>query len=446
MKININNLQLTADAAKYMASLRLVMRNSFTEQAESLHYGRRNFPRTHTPGGGLYCTPLWTIGSPQFLKAIDDRRLTLLDGNLLNNYDFTDCDNNLAALNPTQLTHYLNAFVNKIKQFIKNDTSFGMNFNGFYNYELLIASSNFRYIDDLGRYPTGGRCHNAFHANSICYRATFNEIEIQFFKDIQIGKWDSLIFPNKTEVLDIPNDVKNTLRLTVCNQLATEIIASKLILFLNACGQLKSVVALSSNDLGLLLNNVVTVNEALNSQLVRNNAVSYVARDNYFNYLQAVKYTHNRSLNYILQPNPIIPTSRLKAANRCKEMVQTFHLQQSNYQQTKDLVENNYPYATTLPNHVKGRNYHFFTVSIAGYAQTGDALKTKLLFEFTQALLAAKEKGTVEDVFSQIKQKRTYKEGLAKGQGFFNRLFQRQTDSEKALENIKADIVSLNKT
>lgn len=58
MKININNLQLTAEAAKYMASLRLVMRNSFTEQAESLHYRRRNFPRTHTPGGGLYCTPL----------------------------------------------------------------------------------------------------------------------------------------------------------------------------------------------------------------------------------------------------------------------------------------------------------------------------------------------------------------------------------------------------
>ncbi len=110
------------------------------------------------------------------------------------------------------------------------------------------------------------------------------------------------------------------------------------------------------------------------------------------------------------------------------------------HHQSLGFVQHKYDHATTKLNQLQGRRYHFFNINLDGYNETGDALKTKLLFKYTQTLLVAKENNNLDEVFAKIKQEQAYKEGLAKGQGFMTRLFKLRTSSEVALDTIKQEI------
>ena len=322
MKIDIKNLSLTPEAAQYMADNILVMRNSFTEQVESLHYGLSRIPEAFTAGGGIYCTPLWTVAIPQLLRDIESKALRLTDS-----INFSDWDNKYASIPLSTLPDsklYLENFVDKIKESIKAYTAFGPLFKKFYNYELLVGASDYHSIDDLGRYPTGGRCHQNFNATSIVYRATFNELEIEFFKSILAGDMDKAIFSAEMDLEGKQDDVIKTIRTTVCNHLAAEIISSKLIIFLNACGQLKTVIAFTSASLNALLDKVIQKNLNGMNQLLANNAISYVARDDYSNYINTRKYTHTRFFNYPANHDLAVSVPQLKAVERCKKILTPF--------------------------------------------------------------------------------------------------------------------------
>ena len=319
MKIDIKNLSLTPEAAQYMAAKMLVMRNSFTEQVESLHYQLSLIPEAFTPGGGQYCTPLWTVAIPQLLQDIENRKLELTDKINCNSWDKEYSSIPLSTLPNSKI--YLENFVDKIKRSIIAHTAFGHLFKKFYDYELLIAGTPYHLMDDLGRYPTGGRCHQNFNKDTIIYRATFNEVEIGFFKSILAGDRDTSIFAMQEDIAGKQDLVIKTIRTTLCKQLAAEIISSKLIIFLNACGQLKTVIAFSSTHLNGLLEQTIQKNHTEITQLLRTDAISYVAEDSYSDYINTRKYTHTRFFNYPANNNLAVSVPQLKAAERCKKML-----------------------------------------------------------------------------------------------------------------------------
>lgn len=322
---DIYNLSITPTAAMYMHANKLCMRNSNTKQTESMHYSRHNFPQahSHSDGSSHYCTPLYTIAIPKLLNEIKTQKLKLT-GNIP--WQEYAADNLLTLPSASAV---IADFVNNIRQQIINYTSFGYLFHDFYDYELLIAPARGFWLDDLGRYPTGGRSHQAFYANTIIYRATFNEIEINFFKAILAGTLDKFLYSQHENSLKLPNDVIKTLRVLVCNQLATEIIVSKLIIFLNSCGQLKKVIAFSEQHLQTLLEKVVVMQHVELSKVIHDNIVFTVAKYQYDSYQTAHKYKQQRAIQLLDLLPPLSPQQ--KAAKRCKAIIEQYRLGMSKY-------------------------------------------------------------------------------------------------------------------
>jgi hypothetical protein len=308
MKIDLRHLCITADAAMYMDAHKLVMRNSYTKQVQSLHYMLKDFSDTHSAGGGLYCTPLWTVTRPQLLQDIDDKKLRLTDHIDWREVQSIDIRARLDA------SALLEGFVNRIKQTIESHASFGSHFRHYYDYELLIAMARDYNLDDLGRYRTGGRSHSHINDQTIVYRITLNDCEIRFLKAILNGSWDWKLF-HKKDIGNARLSVINTLRINICNQLVTQIITSKLILFLNACGQLKTVNAFSLSDLEVLLEQVLHLHQREHEQILDKQLESYIVLDHY---LTAKKWTLS-SIDTTGMGPILIPQK--KAAVRCGKMI-----------------------------------------------------------------------------------------------------------------------------
>lgn len=328
MRDDIYNLSITPTAAMYMYANKLCMRNSNTKQTESMHYGRRNFPQTHSAAeGSHYCTPLFTIAIPQLLKDIDTEKLELTSS-----ISWDSWDNEYAAVNLLTLpsaSTVIGDFVNRIRKQIINYTSFGSQFNDLYDYELLIASGDRFLLDDLGRYPTGGRSHQRFNSDTIIYRATFNEIEIDFFKEILAGTLDSFFYSQHEGSVKISDDVLKSLRSRICNQLATEIIVSKLIIFLNAAGRLEQVIAFSKQQVQALLKQVVARYQAELTRIMHDKLIYPVAAYQYDSYQTVHKYTHQRATQ-LLDSLPLL-SPRQKAVQRCRVVIEHYRLDISKY-------------------------------------------------------------------------------------------------------------------
>ncbi len=334
MKINVKHLHLSPSAAMFMDTHRLVMRNSYTEQTESLHYGRSNFSGTSGNGAGQYCTPLWTIARPNLLVDIET---DVIRGHISPN-ELKARYASINMLDHVDTASIIECFVDKVRKAICFHTSFGHLFNYFYNYELLIAAPNDYDIDDLGQYPTGGRSQN-FNGGPIIYRATFNEVEIKFFKHMLDGALDQLIYKHGVGAQALQEIVLRSLRITLCNQLATEIITSKLIIFLNACGQLKTVISFSESDLHALLEKIVSQSQNKIEDIVKNQLIHVIANndDFYDAYKSANKYTHARFKSY---DDLSICVPQKKAAARCKKIV-AHHRHLSEIDQTLEMLKRN---------------------------------------------------------------------------------------------------------
>jgi len=268
--------RLTIEAANFMFDNGLTMRNSYTTQVMSLHYKIRHFPETHSAGRGQYGVPLWTVKLKELPKPGQDP------------YDRCHSDNfAFTGVSEEAKQYHLDNFLDKIKSFLENNVPFGTLFSGeYFNYELLIAKPRFpsRSLSDIGTYSTGGRTYEGvYDAQTIIYRATLNAYEIRFIKDILERKHDDRIpgIHEKKSILDaaahnkekinglrmlisdpespaILDLVTNTARYAVCHRLCIEIIAAKLVLFLNTTGQSKyNVIALSAKQLNALLTRVI---------------------------------------------------------------------------------------------------------------------------------------------------------------------------------------------
>jgi hypothetical protein len=259
---------LTLQAACYMAKETLAIRNSYTKQVMSLHYGIRFYPETHSRGEGLYCVPLWTVAIPELTKnplrikeKIDAYKNYLYKADRSPLYDCLDPSFSRAS--PEEQSRYLSTFVAQIKEHIRPFAPFSLGFSGLLDYELLVCKNSSRYIDDLGKYSTGGRCRTSFDMNTICYRATLNEFEIKFIREILQHQFDEKIPGIKAEE---NIQVANTARYIICNQLCTEIIVAKLVMFLNAaCAshptptlKSKAVLTLNKDELIALFDNTLS--------------------------------------------------------------------------------------------------------------------------------------------------------------------------------------------
>ena len=286
---------LTLDAARFMREQGLVIRNTNTEQLSSLHYQGHHKPDWHGVNG-IYSVPLWTIAIPgiteaqqiaadiadkvecykaQQLKQVP-RHPSVKTPHPLNSVFIDTLDPEIAfAESATQQVH-LDRFLMAIKAFIRPYTAFSSGACGAYNYELLVASLNSNdslyslpYLDDLGRYTTGGRCPDrTLHPGNIVYRVTFNAVEIAFFKRISNRDYDTVIFSNE----GTPENeyVATTVRYMLCNRLAVEMIANKLVLFLNACGDTRRVICLNHLELTQLWDNVRHAYAADTKEIIRN--------------------------------------------------------------------------------------------------------------------------------------------------------------------------------
>jgi hypothetical protein len=267
-------IKLTLAAARFMREQKLVMRNTNTKQLSSLHYKGGQCPESHS-AGGIYSVPLWTVA----ISGITEKNQTDADlRNKIEQYKIRQInavitDNTLSppfvdTLDPdflnttvTQQTH-LDSFLEAMNVFIQRHTSFGVGFNGLYDYELLVASIDNDFsnslafvtpVDDFNRYPTGGRVAGySLGPHNIVYRVTFNSAEIALFKAIINKEYDEIIFQNR--VL-LNSDVTLTARYTLCHRLAVEIISAKLVRFLNGCGNLNRLIYLNKAE----LNDLVTI-------------------------------------------------------------------------------------------------------------------------------------------------------------------------------------------
>lgn len=244
---------LTEIAADFMAKNTLTMRNSYTKQLLSLHYGTKRFPETHSSGGGNYCVPLWTVAIPALtqrqlnssgIENIIKNYLNSIDGN---GYQYPQGEayiSEFKALPAALKKEHLDGFLNRIRDFISPYVALGYMFNHKFDYELIIATSDdFGFIDDFGRYATGGRCHRAQNSKSIVYRVTLNKLEIDFLKEILKGDYDSSMHGIKTAEDKVAITARQYLARFVC----VEIITNKLVRYLNAAGQLKQVIALNKD-------------------------------------------------------------------------------------------------------------------------------------------------------------------------------------------------------
>ena len=265
---------LTLHAARFMREQSLVMRNTNTAQLSSLHYQGHHSRDSHGVGG-IYSVPLWTIAIPGITQRgirpdeihekvtrykAQQLKLTPKCPSVDNPYplDAVFIDTlapDLAFADLKQQEKHLDEFLVAMKAFIQPYTVFSSNCNG-YHYELLVGSLLRRsegldstpYLDDLGRYSTGGRCpDNPLFSGNIVYRITLNAFEINFFKSILHRQYDTAIFSNTLTPAN--EQVASTVRYMLCNHLATEIISRKLVLFLNAGGKLKQPICLSRTHL-----------------------------------------------------------------------------------------------------------------------------------------------------------------------------------------------------
>lgn len=246
-------LKLSQKAADYMIDSGIVIRNSDTKQLISLHYGKGIFPETHSPGGGTYSVPLWTVGT----KNLEEKTKNLA---------FTPADSK-THLDLTQ--DLLDEYLGKIKEFIAPYVPFGHLCSGLLDYELLVGSDRSYYLDDIGRYPTGGRSHTLFNEKTILYRITLNGFEIDFIKDILQKKYDNPI-PFLSEAKN--EIVSDMIRYEVCHVLCVQIIAAKLVKFLNSAGKPKNVIALNKEKLETMLGIAINGNQSkLKEMLERGN-------------------------------------------------------------------------------------------------------------------------------------------------------------------------------
>jgi hypothetical protein len=215
---------LTPRAAKFMLENNLVMRNSFSEQLFSYHYKLNDDTRLDPHSS--YCIPLWTIGTPAAFKS--QYKL----GN-------TNWSINKAALNqraPFNIDvpdSHLNDFRERIAAHIRPFGPFGWNATSGFKFEVIIAApKNKPYIDDIGRYSTGGRSISCFNQKTIRYRSTLNEKEINLLKDILWGKYDKKI-GKICRITSSSDHVRKTVRYSLALYLATEILSSKITAWLN---------------------------------------------------------------------------------------------------------------------------------------------------------------------------------------------------------------------
>jgi len=288
--------RLTVAAADFMFDNALTIRNSYTTQVMSQHYNIRHFPETHSAGSGEYGVPLWTVKLKRFPNPGQDP------------YNLCRPDNfAFAGVSEEAKQQHLDNFLDKIKSFLRARVPFGVGFEGYFDYELLVAKPRYSdyYLSDIGTYSTGGRTHGVYNAKTIVYRVTLNAYEIQLIKDILERKYDARISgiyeeksslnaiicnedkinklrselykinqvrkatyqppilvpePEDPAILDV---ITNTARYVICHCLCIEIIAAKLVLFLNAAGQSKrKVIALNAKQLDALLTRAVEIKTA----------------------------------------------------------------------------------------------------------------------------------------------------------------------------------------
>ena len=245
-----------------MAQHSLSIRNSSTKQLRSLHYGLGMFPETHTPGMGKYCVPLWTVALGPLSQDVQELQQKISDytdkarecstKSFWESKPYTPPMQGLLNHTPSEQRLILNAFVDKIKAFIRPYVPFGRESANFYGYELLVGRpcNIDTYIDDLGRYSTGGRGYLGFGRNSIIYRCTLNSIEQDFLNEILLGNYDHKIFGiNQVDEIMVSDSV----RYSLCNELCVEVISTKLLRYLNAQGDLKQPICLKKLELEYLL-------------------------------------------------------------------------------------------------------------------------------------------------------------------------------------------------
>lgn len=287
MTTDFKALVFTPEAAKLMYLRGTRMRNSYTKQVLSFHLGTYDFPETHSISG-RYSMPLWTIATPQLFADIGSETFRQENFNDLKYHASTASQQ---ALEQAFLIDYLH----KIRKSIAKYTVFGLSFWHTYDYELLLENNNSYGLDSYGRYPTGGRSYGEFNSETILTRIYFEEAEIGFFKEILLGRLDDLITKDLQHRAGKSDEVLKTLRLELCNLLATEIILSKLILFINTyalspkTSSLQSTQSFTKEELQLLLEKCLVMDkEALQSILSKGKTSNILER--YPLYLSANKY------------------------------------------------------------------------------------------------------------------------------------------------------------
>jgi hypothetical protein len=289
----LNDEKLTLKAARFMREQGLVMRNSNTEQVSSLHYQGNQRPRSHGVGG-IYSVPLWTIAIKGLLESIDSpdqisEKIHHHQSQYVEDLGgFVDIlDPQLSDASPLEQQNHLDSFLKAIKDFIRTYTAFSIGMHEAYDYELLVGNISSSIngwsmpgVDDLGRYPTGGRCSGyRLSPSNIIFRIGFNHIEIEFFKKILAHAYDSQIFANSPTN---NADVGQSARIYLCNQLAVEIISTKLVRYLNTGGNLKTVICLSQSELDILLGKVIEKNQASVKEWIENARISYLLGKDFF--------------------------------------------------------------------------------------------------------------------------------------------------------------------
>ncbi len=237
---------LTAQAIEWMYLSSLVIRNSHTEQVASLHYKIEGIPEAHSAGAGLYCVPLWTVASPELVDyQFESKRSEGYYKPEVNviaaqhkKLQFLQTTKTIPALelkNQAYLEHMIK-FSQLIKDFIQPYCCFGQYFFGLLDYELLVEANEagrsfYRYyMDDYGKYPTGGRGRSQFNPETIIFRVKLNSIEKSYTLGIINKKYDDL-FPDELSKADVL--VQRTVRYKLANQYCADIISAKLIRFLN---------------------------------------------------------------------------------------------------------------------------------------------------------------------------------------------------------------------
>lgn len=269
--------KLTLSAAKKMLEGRLVMRNSNTKQLISRHYQQEGlFPDSHGIGTD-YAIPLWTIALPLPAFKSGDRENSEKSKAVIQGFvdkERGDDTSYLDGLSEDAAQMHLQDYVNRIKTHMYGHAPIGIhsNFDEPYNFEVLLAENSYLpYVDDFGRYSTGGRTEAPFNKETIAFRATLSQTDITFIKSILKGNWDQLIQSViKRNLQDKKIDVIQTIRIDLSHNFAIDILTSKLVSWMNHnASPIKKVFknklflhTLSSDDLKSLLSQTVTSNTA----------------------------------------------------------------------------------------------------------------------------------------------------------------------------------------